>query len=130
MRNEIDKLSGMFSALSTLDKDMSIQQMQVLLMIANKPGMTQAEIGSVLDITTTNMNRWVGELEAKSAKRHPLTRLPLPGLGWVTKQEDPMHRSRKPLVLTAKGKQVLDNLFRYLWGDIHDETTTRHSTTR
>lgn len=118
MSKEIEKLSGMFSALSTLDKDMSIQQMQVLLMIAQKPGLTQAEIGVTLDISTTNMNRWVGELEAKSAKRHPVTKLPLVGLGWVTKQEDPMHRSRKPLVLTAKGRQVLDNLFRYLWGAV------------
>ena len=118
MSKEIQKLSGMFSALSTLDKDMSIQQMQVLLMIAENPGMTQAEIGAKLDISTTNMNRWVGELEAKSAKRHTVTKLPLPGLAWVMKQEDPMHRSRKPLVLTAKGKQVLDNLFRYLWGSM------------
>ena len=117
MSQETQKLSRMFSGLSILDKDMSIQQMQVLLLIATEPGLSQAEIGARLDINTTNMNRWVGAMEAKAAKRHPVTKLPLSGLGWVAKQEDPMHRSRKPLFLTAKGKQVLDNLSHYLWGD-------------
>lgn len=116
MSQETQKLSRMFSGLSILDKDMSIQQMQVLLLIAAEPGLSQSEIGIRLDISPTNMNRWVGEMEAKSAKRHAVTNLPLPGLGWVVKQDDPMHRSRKPLVLTAKGKQVLDSLCHHLWG--------------
>lgn len=85
--------------------EMPMQQADVLLAIARKPGLTMAELAEECDMAQSSCSRNVAAL----SEYH---RLGKPGLGLVEAVIDPREPRRRAIFLTQKGKVFVTELMR------------------
>jgi len=85
--------------------EMPMQQADVLLAIARRPGLTMAELAEEVDLAQSSCSRNVAAL----SKYH---RLGKPGLGLVEAVIDPREPRRRAIFLTQKGKVFVTQLMR------------------
>lgn len=92
MTNTMSLLNTLAS-IRKLDKLMSIQRLEVLLMVASHPGITATEIGKALDISASTVSREV--LALSDVSRHEGR----PGPGLVAKVEGKVSLTEKGIAL-------------------------------
>jgi DNA-binding MarR family transcriptional regulator len=122
-RNKRDvarNVSRIVTTLRTLSPDMPMQQADVLMQIALKPGITMAELQKLTSLSQSSVSRNVKAL----SKFH---RLDKPGLDLVEETMDPRDTRRRLIFLTVKGKTFMTKLLRYVDEDysIDPETDAR-----
>ncbi len=101
-----DTLNSLFEAVQLmrlLDREFPAQMMAMLLYIASHNGCHKQAVEQALGISTAAGSHASDAL----SDRH---RLGKPGLGLIKKVEDPSNRRRKFLVLTEKGKLLVNQL--------------------
>lgn len=91
--------------LRTISPDMPMQQAEVLIAIANKPGLTMTGLATLTGLSQSSISRNI----AAMSKFH---RLGKPGLDLVEAVTDPRETRRRLVYLTAKGKMYVTQLFR------------------
>lgn len=104
------KLYSALGELSRVDNAMPFHQVMVLLLIAlhdNEGGIEMRDISASLKMSSSSASRNVAAL----GEWHRLQR---PGLGLVETTTDYEDRRRKPVVLTTKGRKLLDTVTRRL----------------
>lgn len=87
--------------------EMPMQQADVLLTIARRPGLTMAELSEETNLAQSSCSRNVAALS-------DYHRLGSPGLGLVEAVIDPRNPRRRMMFLTAKGKVFVTHLMRVL----------------
>lgn len=87
--------------------EMPMQQADVLLTIARRPGLTMAELAEEVDLAQSSCSRNVAALS-------DYHRLGKPGLGLVEAVIDPRNPRRRLMYLTQKGKVFVTHLMRTL----------------
>lgn len=85
--------------------DITVQQLVILLYIAENPDVSIGQIVKDLDMAQSSVSRNVAVL----GKFH---RLGKPGLHWVEEHMDPKERRRKLQRLTPAGKKIVDKLMK------------------
>lgn len=113
-------VSRVVNTLRTLSPDMPMQQADILLQIALRPGVTMAEIQKRTGLSQSSVSRNVQAL----SKFH---RLDKPGLDLVEVTIDPRETRRRLIFLTPKGKSFITLLLRNVDEDysIDRETDAR-----
>lgn len=87
--------------------EMPMQQADVLLAIARRPGLTMAELAEEVDLAQSSCSRNVAALS-------DYHRLGKPGLGLVEAVIDPREPRRRAIFLTQKGKVFVTELMRVI----------------
>ena len=103
MLKELGKLSLALSAVRILDDSMPVQTLSVFVEIAKSEGISVSELADKCGLAGSSASRNVAAL----SDWHWLKK---PGLGLVQTVSDPMDMRRKTVRLTAKGKQLSEQL--------------------
>ncbi|WP_313196224.1 helix-turn-helix domain-containing protein [Shinella zoogloeoides] len=98
-------VSRVINMLRTLSPDMPMQQADVLLQVALKPGVTMADITKFTGLSQSSVSRNVQAM----SKFH---RLGKPGLDLVEAVIDPREPRRRLIFLTTNGKSFITKLMR------------------
>jgi DNA-binding MarR family transcriptional regulator len=106
---EIHRLMQAIDVLRTNSDDMPIQQLQTILAIALRPGMTMEELGREVGMSQSSCSRNVAAL----SKWH---RLRKPGADMIEAIEDPRERRRKIIYLTTRGRTAVKRSLEHLTG--------------
>ncbi len=109
MLKELGKLSLAVSAVRMLDDALPVQTLAVFLEIAKNEGITINELCDRVGLASSSASRNVAALSGQ----HWLKK---PGLGLVETQTDPQDLRRKTIRLTAKGRQLKDQIIAVLNG--------------
>ena len=96
-RRDLRKIYRVVEAFRTVDREMPVQQMATLLIVALNEGLSLKEISDRLATASSTASRNVAAL----SKVH---RLGKRGHDLVSSREDPVERRRKMHTLTAKGR--------------------------
>lgn len=91
--------------LRTISPDMPMQQAEVLIAIANKPGITMSDLAKRTGLSQSSISRNIAAL----SKFH---RIGKPGLDLVEAVTDPRETRRRLVYLTTNGKMHVTKLFR------------------
>jgi len=91
-------LDGM-TLLRSLDAEIQAQVISILILVADKPGMSMREIAEALSIDISSVTRGVYRLG-----KHPRESS---GYGLVVAEVDPSDTRRKPVRLTKKGEEFI-----------------------
>jgi DNA-binding MarR family transcriptional regulator len=97
--------------------EMPMQQVDVLLSIAAKPGIPMAELADATGLAQSSISRNVAAL----SNYH---RSGVPGLGFVEAVIDPREPRRRLLFLTPQGKVFVRRVLRYLEEGFSFDTDT------
>jgi DNA-binding MarR family transcriptional regulator len=102
--------------------EMPLQQVDVLLSIASKPGISMTEMATAAGLAQSSVSRNVAAL----SNYH---RAGTPGLGFVEAVIDPKEPRRRLLFLTPHGKVFVTRLLRYVDPEFSmgDDTDARAS---
>ncbi len=101
--SEIKKLQLALSYLQDADEDISVEMVDVFLMVACEPGIAFGEVRKVTGLAQSTLSRHVSALgDYKRNRDH--------GAGLIESVEDPNERRRKRLFLTAKGRRVVSHI--------------------
>lgn len=104
--DELKKFFQKLSFLRAIAGDMTLQRLQVLLLIAESgsDGITLTEIARRADLQASNVSKLCHSWSKLTSRKEP-------GPGYVTIEADPMNLSTKYCRLTPKGREVLAQLF-------------------
>jgi DNA-binding MarR family transcriptional regulator len=94
-----------------------LQLFSTLILVAQKPGITMAEIAARLGIAQSTVSRNIAALG-------PLHRLKKEGLGFVDAVEQPLDRRQKVCYLTPKGRSEVNVLVQYIDPEFRLEAPT------
>lgn len=97
------KILMIFNKFRELEPEMSIHQAACFMLIAKFEGLSMKELGDKLGIAQSSTSRNVAAL----SKWHRLNR---EGLDLVEAKEDPAERRRKIVMLTPKGRALIEAL--------------------
>ncbi len=103
-----EKLAGMAYALEQFNAayaEMSVQQMRVFITVARREKATGAEIAKALNISSANVSRCVAVLSDVVVARRKSA-----SLGLCALEVDPLDRRVRHVVLTEKGKALVEQL--------------------
>lgn len=115
-------LVNLFGVARSWDPDMPFQQVQLLLLVAMFPGITQSELAERLDLSQSSISRNVNAL----GKIH---RLKKEGLDFIEAIPDPKDRRRQIVFLTGKGRTAAEELCKIIWPGFslpHSPTAIEH----
>lgn len=101
----VSSLGRVIRMLRTLSPDMPMQQADVLLTVATRPGLTMNDIAVATGLSQSSISRNV----AAMSKFH---RLGKPGLNLVEAVIDPREPRRRLVFLTSQGKIFVTKLLR------------------
>lgn len=99
----VRKLESFIGQIRMLDDGMPLQQLACFLAVARREGQSIAEIATIVGIAPSSASRNVSALDAWTWKKTP-------GLSLVTTREDPMELRKKQVVLTPKGRRLLEQI--------------------
>jgi DNA-binding MarR family transcriptional regulator len=98
------KLSSVLSAVRVVDDRMPVQELACFLEVASRDGeMGIMELSGILGISQSSASRNVSALSAWHYRKKA-------GLGLVETVVDPMELRKKNVILTAKGKRLLEQI--------------------
>lgn len=103
---QMGKLISLFDTLRDLNPEMPAQNVLTLLLVAQSPGISMAELQQRLKVASSTMSRNIASLSAHRGKGEA-------GLGLIEAREDIMDRRAKLVWLTPAGVKFADNLSRY-----------------
>ena len=113
MVTEQKKVQILFQAnevIRMFDPEMPIQMVQTLLVVMMRPGLTMSELGEQTGLTQSSVSRNVAALSKVHRTRRP-------GHDLVYTEEDPIERRRKLVLLSPKGKRLLEQVNRAMSAD-------------
>lgn len=103
--NPILKMAAMIRLLRSLSADMPMQQADILLSVAQNPGLTMADLTKMTGLSHASVSRNIAAL----SEYH---RLGKPGLNLVEAVTDPRETRRRLIYLTTQGKSLLTKMAR------------------
>ncbi|MGV8921653.1 MAG: MarR family winged helix-turn-helix transcriptional regulator [Pseudomonas sp.] len=101
------RLSGIVRAFRAISADMPMQQADILVTIAQSPGLSMNDICVKTHLSQSSVSRNVAALSE-------FYKLGTPGLGLVEAVNDPREHRRRIVFLTTKGKTFITRLMRNL----------------
>lgn len=99
----LGQLIRCMETLRDLDSNMPVTQCLTLLVIAWDEGISFKELAQKAEIGMASASRYVSAFSKATGPNGP-------GMGLVVATEDPMERRKKNVVLTAKGRALLNKL--------------------
>lgn len=111
------KLAQAVQVIRRLSPDMPIQQVGILLSVAQKPGLTMNELVKLTGLSQSSISRNVQAM----SKYH---RLGKPGLNLMEAVIDPREPRRRLVFLTVEGKTFVTRLMRHLDPDFSIDKDT------
>ena len=106
---QIDQLTQalkLFEAYNTSKVGFSLDMIRVFLFIATNDRPIQNTIIHSLNIPSPTLNRVISDLSKRTRKQA----LICPGLDLIEREENEQDMRQKPLILTKKGKKLLEEL--------------------
>ncbi len=108
-RSALLNVQNIIKEFKSLNDEMPAQQVEVLFLIARRPGVTMAELSDEVGIALSSVSR---NLQALGEwHRHGK-----PGLGLVETVPDPHERRRVIAFLTAKGTETVNRMLGHMPG--------------
>jgi DNA-binding MarR family transcriptional regulator len=99
--NALRKVLGVVEAFRDADKEMPVQQAEILLWVSMYPGISSKDLQNRTGLSQSSISRHLAAL----GKWHYAKR---PGLEFVSTVEDPRERRRKVSFLTPRGKKFVE----------------------
>ena len=89
--------------LRDIHQDMTVAQVVCLLLVADRPGITQRDLHKLLDTTDSAASRIIALLSDVGSRGTP-------GMELVLMRENPNDRRERHIFLTAKGRRILEDI--------------------
>lgn len=97
-----------------IDPEIPANQISLILWVAIRPGMSQAELAKLLKMPESQMSRTVAKLELKTRVIQGLQKEY--GLGLIeSRRDDPKDNRKKCLYMTPKGEEVVQKFEKALY---------------
>jgi DNA-binding MarR family transcriptional regulator len=109
-KNTILQMGAIIRLLRTVAADMPMQQADILLSVAQRPGLTMADLTKMTGLSHASVSRNIAAL----SEYH---RLGKPGLDLIEAVTDPRETRRRLIYLTTKGKALLTKMARQIEGE-------------
>jgi DNA-binding MarR family transcriptional regulator len=104
IRPSTKKLSLILSVVRDIDDTMPVQELACFLEVASRDGeMGIMELSGILNISTSSASRNISALSEWHYRKKQ-------GLGLVQTVVDPMELRKKNVILTAKGKRLIEQI--------------------
>ena len=101
------RLLSLVRAVREISPRMEVQDLEVFLIVAERPGVTPREIEDLAGVTRTSASRAGYRLSSEVLPGEP-------GLGLVVIEGDPQDRRKKALYLSPRGQRFLNSLVDHL----------------